>query len=108
MPISFFLIVTAAVLLRIPALEAARKLRTGAAAPAGKLRAMRFAFDSFSCLALLLAVWRLPAGGLSGFDLGVLRYCGLAVVAAALLIDGASLLYASTVKPPNPPSEPEM
>jgi|GEM_PF-2699722 len=108
MPISFFLIVAAALLLRIPARDAAKRLRTrAAAASCGRLHGTRFAFDAFSCLALLLAVWTLPAGGLSGFDLGVLRYCGLAVVATALLIDGLGLLRTAMAKPPRPPAGPE-
>jgi hypothetical protein len=54
------------------------------------VRAGRLALDALSCATLLVGLWAMPPAFLRGFDLALLRFCGLGLVLLAFAMDTAA------------------
>ncbi len=117
---AFFLLLTAALILRYLAFESSTRLqhhweqwvapgqrfctrkaatllrerpalREKGAGALLTLQSVSFGFNALACTALLLLCWSFPAGTLSRWDAALLRYGGSAAVTVALMVDGWAL-----------------
>ena len=54
------------------------------------MQARALGFNTLACTTFLMGLWIFPPDFLTGFDLGLLRFVGLAVVLAAFAVDVAA------------------